>query len=87
VRGRLTPLRAIRKFCLECAGSSREVELCTAGPKQPGDGGDYGGCPLYDFRQGHNPAHRGHAGGFGKRKTGAKSGGFIDSGAETRSGL
>jgi hypothetical protein len=38
------PLRAIRHFCLECAGTSNEVALCVST-----------GCPLYLFRFGHRP--------------------------------
>ena len=39
------PVKAIRKFCLECSGdSSAEVKGCTA-PN----------CPLYPFRLGKNP--------------------------------
>lgn len=43
---RLTPLTAIRSFCLEClAWSSDEVEKCTA-PL----------CPLFPFRSGKEPS-------------------------------
>ena len=43
---RLTPLKAIRKKCLDCSGySSNEVKLC------PVDD-----CPLYQYRFGTNPA-------------------------------
>lgn len=39
------PVKAIRKFCLECCGdSSAEVKTCSA-PR----------CPLYAFRFGKNP--------------------------------
>ena len=41
-----SPVKAIRKHCLECAGSSKEVTLC---PIQE--------CPLYPFRYGKNPFH------------------------------
>jgi len=42
---RETPLKSIRKYCLECCcESAKEVRLCTAV-----------GCPLYQFRLGHNP--------------------------------
>ena len=70
---RLSPLKSIRKFCLECAGTSNEVALCTANPKdislaaEMGDETEYAGCPLYEFRFGKNPARRGHGGGFTKR--------------------
>ncbi len=39
----LTPLQAIKEFCLECVGSQREVRLCTA-PK----------CVLRPYRTGKN---------------------------------
>ncbi len=40
-----TPLKAIRLKCLDCCcGSAYEVKLCTAER-----------CPLYPFRDGHNP--------------------------------
>lgn len=40
-----SPVKAIREFCLECCGGSRdEVRTCTA-PR----------CPLYAFRFGKNP--------------------------------
>ena len=64
----LSPLKSIRKFCLECCGSSKEVSLCTANPKdiESADNPDiYSCCPLYDFRFGHNP-HRKMVGGPGK---------------------
>lgn len=42
---RISPLRAIRLKCLDCCcGSSNEVKLCPADR-----------CPLYPFREGHNP--------------------------------
>ena len=38
-------MKAIRLKCLDCCcGSSYEVKLCTVA-----------GCPLYPFREGHNP--------------------------------
>ena len=39
------PLRAIRHYCLECAGTSNEVALCVSTR-----------CPLYLFRFGHRPS-------------------------------
>lgn len=46
-----TPLKAIRKKCLDCcAGQSKEVRLCTATE-----------CPLYAFRMGNNPNRTGIA--------------------------
>lgn len=39
---RISPLKAIRLKCLDCC--SNEVKLCTLTR-----------CPLYPFREGHNP--------------------------------
>lgn len=39
---RFSPLKAIRLKCLDCC--SNEVKLCTLTR-----------CPLYPFREGHNP--------------------------------
>ena len=45
----LTPLRAIRAKCLDCSGwSTYEVRNC---PMEH--------CPLYRFRDGHNPKRKG----------------------------
>lgn len=45
----LTPLKAIRAKCLDCSGESyAEVRLCTITK-----------CPLYPFRDGHNPNRKG----------------------------
>ena len=42
---RISPLKAIRLKCLDCCcGSAHEVKLCTVEK-----------CPLYPFREGHNP--------------------------------
>ena len=42
---RISPLKAIRLKCLDCCcGSSNEVKLCSLER-----------CPLYPFREGHNP--------------------------------
>lgn len=49
----LSPLKAIRCFCLDCACSSAEVSACTR------DGKVSSLCPLYRFRFGHNPARSG----------------------------
>ncbi len=47
---RLTPLRAIRAFCLECVGDSpSEVEACPSVRT----------CPLWPYRKGHSPVKRG----------------------------
>ena len=49
----LTPLKAIRAYCLDCClESAKEVKLCPAE-----------GCPLHPFRMGHNPNRKG-IGGF-----------------------
>ena len=42
----ISPLKAIRANCLECANSANEVKLCPCT-----------NCPLYAFRLGKNP-HR-----------------------------
>lgn len=45
----MTPLKAIRMKCLDCCcGSSYEVKMCTAT-----------NCPLYVYRDGHNPKLKG----------------------------
>ncbi len=45
----LTPLKAIRKNCLECSsGSSNEVKNCIITD-----------CPLYPYRLGKNPHRKG----------------------------
>ena len=41
---KLTPMKAIRKKCLDCSGTSNEVKLC-----------DIVQCPLYIYRSGHRP--------------------------------
>ena len=42
---RISALKAIRLKCLDCCcGSSYEVKLCSVEK-----------CPLYPFREGHNP--------------------------------
>lgn len=38
------PVKAIRKYCLGCAGNAHEVELCQIEE-----------CSLYSFRFGKNP--------------------------------
>lgn len=49
---RLTPIKAIRKYCLGCSnGSSNEVKLCPMTK-----------CELYEYRFGHNPARAGKGG-------------------------
>ena len=45
----LTPLKAIRAKCLDCCcGQYNEVKLC---PSRE--------CPLYPYRDGHNPNRKG----------------------------
>ena len=43
--GAISPLKAIRKNCIQCIGSIREIPKCTASKS----------CPLYPFRMGKNP--------------------------------
>ena len=46
---KLTPLKAIRAKCVDCcAGSFKEVALCTAV-----------NCPLFLYRHGKNPSRAG----------------------------
>lgn len=46
---KLTALKAIKAYCLDCSGGVRkEVTLC---PRTA--------CPLYIFRDGHNPHRKG----------------------------
>ena len=48
----MTPLKAIRKKCLECsAGSAQEVRVCPIKD-----------CELYQYRFGHNPKRKGIGG-------------------------
>lgn len=52
MKERLTPLQAIRKKCLDCmCGSKKEVRLCPIKD-----------CPLYPYRFGKNPYHKGGKG-------------------------
>ena len=45
---RVSPLKVIRSFCLECMGYQRnEVEDCQGDTAKPG-------CPLFRFRFGRN---------------------------------
>ncbi len=41
----MTRSRAIRQFCLECAGSTKDALLCTG----------WGSCPLWPHRTGQGP--------------------------------
>jgi len=46
---KMTPLKAIRKKCLDCSGySKKEVRECPIID-----------CPLYPYRMGKNPARKG----------------------------
>jgi hypothetical protein len=47
----LTPLKAIREKCVECAGARKEVKLCQ----------DVN-CTLFPYRLGRNPARKGIGG-------------------------
>jgi hypothetical protein len=48
----MTPLKSIRKFCIQCVGSAREVKKC-GGHRMFGDDGDENGqCWFYKFRMG-----------------------------------
>lgn len=48
----LTPLKAIRAKCLDCScGNPNEVRLCPIRD-----------CPLYPYRDGHNPKRKGIGG-------------------------
>lgn len=47
----LTPVRAIRLWCLECEGGAKGVRLCSTDS-----------CPLHTYRFGTNPRRRGIGG-------------------------
>ena len=47
----LTPIKAIREFCLECAGSRAEVKRC-----------ENEKCALFPYRLGKNPMRKGIGG-------------------------
>lgn len=50
----MTPIQAIRQHCIGCmCGQVREVSLCPIHD-----------CPLYPFRNGHNPNIKGRAKGI-----------------------
>jgi hypothetical protein len=63
---RLTPLKAIKKFCLDCCGGSRKaVEECTANPTDIASSLDpdvYTVCVLWEYRFGKNPRRLGVGG-------------------------
>lgn len=51
----MTPLKAIRLKCMECScGQTAEVRYCPIKD-----------CPLWVYRDGHNPARKGIGGNFG----------------------
>ena len=46
----MTPMKAIRAKCLDCCcGQAAEVRLCPISD-----------CSLWRYRDGHNPARKGH---------------------------
>lgn len=53
---RLTPIRAIRKYCIQCSGSQKAPRHCVSQE-----------CPLFVFRLGKNPKRVG-IGGRGNKK-------------------
>lgn len=55
----MTPLKAIRLKCLDCCcGQMNEVKNCPCLD-----------CPLYIYRDGHNPARKGLGGVFERDNT------------------
>lgn len=58
-RGDLTPVRAIRKFCVECSGSQKAPRNCEKKT-----------CPLFNFRLGKSPGRAGIGGGGNKKDSG-----------------
>ncbi len=45
IMAKLTPMKAIRRKCLDCcSGQVKEVRLCTVEK-----------CPLFPYRSGHRP--------------------------------
>ena len=46
----MTPLRAIRKVCVECVGSSHEVRDCGGDACMGVQGGEKGVCYFFPFR-------------------------------------
>jgi len=48
---KLTPMRAIRKYCIQCAGNQKAPRHCEKKT-----------CPLFDFRLGKSPGRVGIGG-------------------------
>ncbi len=71
----LTPVRSIRKYCVECSGGSvYEVARC-----------EMDDCPLYPYRMGKNP-NRKHGGPAPKSAFKKKNAGAVDNvGADAKS--
>lgn len=55
-RKNLTPVKAIRKFCIQCAGSQKAPRKCANET-----------CPLFVFRLGKSPGRAGIGGGRNKK--------------------
>lgn len=73
----LTPMKAIRKHCLECCyGSSTEVRLCTAE-----------NCPLQAYRSGHKPKVNNYTEADINSEKRKLQGGFSDSEGITEGGV
>jgi len=51
----LTPLKRIRKHCLDCVGTPSEVRKCTGMVLKP----TKHLCPFHPYRDGHNPKMKG----------------------------
>jgi len=51
IRGTMTPLKAIRKNCIECSGTSQKVAVC-----------ENVECYFYIYRFGTNPKRKGIGG-------------------------
>jgi hypothetical protein len=48
----MTPLRAIRKICVDCVGSAYDVAGCGGGKCLDGQGDETGKCYFYLYRMG-----------------------------------
>ena len=48
----MTPLEAIRKICVECAGSPYEIKDCSGDACLGGQGDEKGVCHFFPFRLG-----------------------------------